>query len=166
MSDDDTFIPEADLDDSGQPRMVQMKRTDIRLLEKQAKKAREYEAKLADMERERAFMTAGVPVDDPAAKYFVKGYDGPLDPDSIKTAAIEARIISPTSASQQEIAAHEAAQAAAAGGTPTTVAPDFQAELAEMAKKRFAVTDEEARQDHIREIAALAKKAGANIPLS
>lgn len=163
---EDEFVSEADLDDSGQPRMVQMKRTDIRLLEKQAKKAREYEARLAEMERREAFMRAGVQVDDPAAKYFVKGYDGQLDPEAIRTAAIEARILAPTSASPGEIAAHEAAQAAAAGGTPPSVAPDFQARLAELSQQRFANTDEMAMQEHIRKIAALAKEAGANIPLS
>ena len=90
-TDDDHSVD--DLDDSGNPRTVTLKRSDIRALERQAKKAGEYEAKIADLERKQAFMAAGVPVDDPAAKYFVKGYDGELDPDAIKAAAVEARIL-------------------------------------------------------------------------
>lgn len=166
MADDDTLIPEADLDDSGNPRVVTLKRADIRALEKQAKKARDLEERLATMERERAFMAAGVPVDDPAARYFVKGYDGELTPDAIKAAAVEARVIAGAEPTSEEIAGHQAAQAAAAGAEPVGVGPNLAAKLAEMAKKEFGPADEVARQNHVQEIARLARDSGLRIPLT
>lgn len=55
--------------------------------------------------RELAFLKAGVDTSNPAAKWFVKGYDGDLTPDVIRAAAIEATLIrdttSPTPAEQQ-----------------------------------------------------------------
>ncbi len=63
---------------------------DFKNLRAKAKKADQYERELATLKRENAFIKAGVPMDDPKMGYFVKGYEGDLEPDKIRSAAIEA----------------------------------------------------------------------------
>lgn len=67
-------------------------------LRRAANKSKKLEAELAELRRELAFAKAGIPMDDPKMKYFIKGYDGELDADAIKTAALEAGFL----ASQQQ----------------------------------------------------------------
>lgn len=102
-------------------------------------RARELEAKAAEADRasrELAFLKAGVNPDDPAARYFVKGYDGELTPDAIKAAATEARIISPAQDRQAELTAQALQQHAAiadAGRSGSVVTDDgtYAQELAQ-----------------------------------
>ena len=61
-----------------------MSRKDIRRLEEQAKEGREAKEQLAQLQRERTFLTAGVPLSDPRAEYFVAGYKGEQTPEAIK----------------------------------------------------------------------------------
>lgn len=61
-------------------------------------KARADEASAAA--RKLAFVEAGVDLTSPAAKYFLKGYDGELSADAIREAAIEAQLIRDTRAEQ------------------------------------------------------------------
>lgn len=165
----DTFEPDdfqADQAGNLQPKMASLPRAEVRRFEKDRKALHEAQEQLAQLQRERAFFLAGIPVDDPAARYFVKGYDGDLTSEAIKQAAIEARILANTAATPEEIAAHQSMQNAAAGGTPTAPGPDYAAQLAEMGKKRFAQSDDAGQQQHINDILALAKQAGARIPIS
>ena len=127
---DDSFDPE---DYEGvQPKMATIPRSQVRKWEKMAKEHAELQTRLAQREREAAFIRAGIP-EDGAGKYFIKGYDGPDDPDSIRQAAIEAGIIkssdSQTQQVNQALDGHDAAMAAAAG----TPAPpdDLAAKLAQ-----------------------------------
>jgi hypothetical protein len=46
------------------------------------------------LERENAFLKAGIDPEDPKLRYFFKGYDGEMTPESIKAAAQEAGFIS------------------------------------------------------------------------
>jgi hypothetical protein len=55
-----------------------------------ANRAKKLEAELTQMKRQMAFYQAGIPQDDPRMKYFVKGYEGELDPEAIRNAASEA----------------------------------------------------------------------------
>lgn len=55
-----------------------------------ANRAKKLEAELNQMKRQMAFYQAGIPQDDPRMQYFVKGYDGELEADAIRTAATEA----------------------------------------------------------------------------
>jgi hypothetical protein len=71
---------------------------DFKNLRAKAKKADQYERELNAMKREVAFVKAGIPLDDPKVGYFVKGYDGELEPDAIRSAAIEAGFMSPPAA--------------------------------------------------------------------
>lgn len=83
---------------------------DFKNLRAKARKADQYERELAQAKRELAFVRAGVPLDDPKMTYFVKGYDGELEPDAIRTAAVEAGFMqAPT------VDADPAVEAAAAG---------------------------------------------------
>lgn len=67
---------------------------DFKNLRAKARKADTLERENAALRRENAFVKAGIPMDDPKLTYFVKGYDGDLDPVAIKQAAVEAGFIS------------------------------------------------------------------------
>ena len=154
--------------DGLQPKQTVIHRAELRKLRKADRENEENKARIAQLERRDVFSRAGIPLDDPGAPYFIKGYDGEMTPEAIKAAAVAARIpvagVAPP-ASPEEMAGHQAAQAAAQGGTPPGVAPDFQAKLAEMSKKHFAPADDVGRAAHIEAIRQLAKEAGANIPI-
>lgn len=59
-------------------------------LERRAREGDEAKERLANLERQMAFQTAGLDLSKPAVGYFVKGYDGELTPEAIKAAATEA----------------------------------------------------------------------------
>jgi hypothetical protein len=63
---------------------------DFKNLRAKAKKADRLEPEVSALKRENAFLKAGIPMDDPRMGYFLKGYDGELEADSIRQAAIEA----------------------------------------------------------------------------
>lgn len=69
----------------------------LRQLRKQVaeltKKASENEARATKAERQSAFLEAGVDMANKAAPYFVKGYDGEITVEAIKTAAEEAGLL-------------------------------------------------------------------------
>ena len=84
---------------------------EIQSLRKAAEKGRK-------LERENAFLRAGVDVDNPRNSYFIKGYEGELTPDAIKAAGIEAGFIeapAPDPAVQQHQQGQAQVQAASAG---------------------------------------------------
>ena len=68
-------------------------RARMRLLEKEAAELKKQVAEAEAVKREMAFLKAGVPMDNPVAKYFVKGYDGEVTPEAIRQAAEEANLI-------------------------------------------------------------------------
>lgn len=64
-------------------------------LRRAANKTRKVDAQNAALQRENAFLKAGIDPDDQRLRYFVKGYDGDLTPSQIRQAAIEAGFIQP-----------------------------------------------------------------------
>lgn len=82
--DDDTYESDDDQQADDQPRV------DIKALRKAADENPRLKSELKAAQRELAFMKAGIPADDPKMGYFIKGYEGELDPGAIKQAAIEA----------------------------------------------------------------------------
>ena len=94
-------------------------------LRRAANKSKKLEAELNSLRRELAFARAGITLDDPRMSYFIKGYDGELEADAIKAAAIEARFL----ANQQEAAqqppvnieGQQRVMAASAGAMPEDV---------------------------------------------
>lgn len=84
MSDDDF-----DDDDEAPPeRTVTLKRSEIRALEKKAKERDDFATKLEKFERESTFRAAGLDPSNARHARFIKGYDGELDAEAIKTTAI------------------------------------------------------------------------------
>jgi hypothetical protein len=82
----DQYIESDDQQDDGNE--------DFKNLRAKAKKADAYERENSTLKRELAFVKAGVPLDDPKMSYFVKGYDGDLDPQAIRDAAVDAGFMS------------------------------------------------------------------------
>jgi hypothetical protein len=76
-------------------------RARMKQLEKENAEARKLLAEADTAKRELAFVKAGIDLTSPASKYFVKGYDGDLDPEAIRQAAVEAQLISPPVAPSQ-----------------------------------------------------------------
>lgn len=130
-------MPEQDTEDGQeqeeqetQERTVTLARRQIKVLEQKAKGFDEATAKAATLERELAFARAGLP-DDPKTAYFIKGYEGDLTAEAIRTAAQTAGFMETPAAapSAPERAAHERMADAAAGAQ---VPPqDFAAEIAQ-----------------------------------
>lgn len=92
---------------------------DFKNLRAKAKKADTLERENAALKRENAFVKAGIPMDDPKMTYFVKGYDGDLDPSAIKEAAVEAGFMAPPQ-QQTDPAVQQAQQGQAAVVAATT----------------------------------------------
>ena len=101
--------------------------TSIKGLRRAANKAKKLEAEMESMKRELAFARAGLPLDDPSLAYFVKGYDGELEADSILQAAEEAGFIEfvedddESDQVVQQDPAQDRVMAAAAGGVAENV---------------------------------------------
>ena len=101
--------------------------TSIKGLRRAANKAKKLEAEMESMKRELAFARAGLPLDDPSLAYFVKGYDGDLEADSILEAAEEAGFIEFVEDDDEEQTqqyvdpAQDRVMAAAAGGMAENV---------------------------------------------
>jgi ribosomal protein L12E/L44/L45/RPP1/RPP2 len=97
---------------------------DFKNLRAKAKRADVLERENAQMKRELAFTKAGIPMDDPKVGYFVKGYDGDLEAEAIRQAAVEAGFIQPPAppepdeSAQQAQAGQERVMAAASGTQP------------------------------------------------
>jgi len=62
---------------------------DIRALRDAAEDGKKARREADEAKRELAFLRAGVDLDSPLGKMFVKGYDGDLEPEAIKTAYAE-----------------------------------------------------------------------------
>jgi len=105
MSEYDDFENEDQVQESKNPFRARMKD-----LESEVKTLRETQQEAQAMKRELAMLKAGVPVDDPASKYFVRAYDGELSVEAIKQAAIEARILASETPAEEITAEREAWQ--------------------------------------------------------
>ena len=106
-------------------------RTRIKSLEEEIKSLRQNAVEAEQAKREMAFMKAGINTSDPAAKYFVKGYDGELSMDAIKQAAVEARLSSPN-VSEEMVSEQQAwsrTNQVAAGAESASMVPDLQSRL-------------------------------------
>lgn len=83
---DDDFDSD-DIDASGET-------GDIKSLRRAANSKKKLEQELNELKRELAFAKAGLALDDPKLKYFVKGYDGEMTAEAIREAASEAGFLS------------------------------------------------------------------------
>lgn len=133
-------MSENDLDPE-HPDIVQM-RDHIKNLEKQVKDLAPKAERADTAERTLAFAKAGIDISTKKAGYFIAGYDGELDPEKIKEAAIEDGFLdapAPEPDPGSEDAAALAARAEAMGGTPPAP-PGFEDRL--KAAKSMAEVDQ------------------------
>lgn len=100
MSDIDNY--DSDMEDSNNRNPV---RARMKELEKETAELRKQVAEAETARRELAFVKAGIDPNSPMSKYFMKGYDGTLDPDAIRQAAVEAQLISPPDATPTQVEA-------------------------------------------------------------
>ena len=102
-------------------------------LENRAKEAEQqaadYASRLESYERRDTFRSAGIDPDDARAKYFVKAYDGEMDPDAIRAEAEAAGFIgsnasasSPSPMMRDALDAEQRIAAAGEGGDPVSQA--------------------------------------------
>ena len=75
--------------------------TDIRGLRRAANQAKKLKAEMAQIRRELAFAKAGLPLDDPKMNYFIRGYDGEMEPDVIRETAMQAGFLISQGSSQE-----------------------------------------------------------------
>jgi ribosomal protein L12E/L44/L45/RPP1/RPP2 len=166
---DPNFDPDDFVTADGRPlqaAQTSIKNAELRVLKREAAKARDLEAKITEFERREAFARAGVDLNHPGAEYLIRGFQGELVPEVIRAEAVKIGIIPGTAATPEEQRAQQFAQAAATGGTPPSAAPDLAAKLAEMGKKTFAPSDDIGREQHIRDIVKFARDNDLHFPVT
>lgn len=67
----------------------------MKQLEKENREQKKLLAEAQEAQKKLAFVEAGIPLNSPMAKYFIKGYEGDLTPEAIREAAMEAQLITP-----------------------------------------------------------------------
>lgn len=130
----DNYIEETQVEDNEQDSLKNLRAA--------ANRAKKLEAELNQMKRQMAFAQAGISSDDPKMQYFIKGYEGELEPEAIRTAATEAGFLNveqPAQSAPQEnpVAAAEQRVAAASAGA---IAED-NTEAAALAKLEAALNE-------------------------
>lgn len=99
--------------------------SEIASLRAAADKGKKLEPKVQKLERENAFLRAGIDPEDQKLGYFYRGYDGELSPEAIRAAAQEAGFIAPPQA-DPAVQAHQQGQQqvmAASQGTESEYDP-------------------------------------------
>jgi hypothetical protein len=135
MSDIDNY--DSDFDET-ENRGQNPVRARMKQLEKEAQELRKQVEAANAAQRELAFVKAGVDPTSPMAKYFMKGYDGELNPDAIRQAAVEAQLISPPDATptQVEAAGWQKVAKIAAGSQTAQPPVDWNQRLAKAESPR------------------------------
>jgi hypothetical protein len=82
-------------DDDDQPQESNPVRARMKQLEKENREIKKLLAEQEAAAKELAFVKAGIDLNNPMSKYFVKGYDGDLSPEAIRLAAEEAQLVTP-----------------------------------------------------------------------
>ena len=113
-------------------------RARMKQLEKETADLRKQVAEAESAKRELAFVKAGIDPLQPMSKYFVKAYDGDLNPDAIRQAAVEAQLISPpqTQPSADEMQAWQRTNKVAAGSQTSQPPVDWARRLNEATSPR------------------------------
>jgi ribosomal protein L12E/L44/L45/RPP1/RPP2 len=130
-------------------------RARMRQLEKELKANQQALTEAEALKREYAFVKAGIPMDDPMAKYFVKGYEGEITPEAIRTAAEEARLIqaaADNAATKSEADAWNRLSRAQRAGETSEPVVDWNSKL-----------NQARNQDEVMQILAQARQEAQNI---
>lgn len=136
-------------------------------LREAAKRGRDAEARADAAERELAFARAGVDLNDAKAGYFIRGYDGELDPSKIREAAERDGFLNQpapvqTGATTEEQAAiQRVSQATEGAGTPAP--SDYNVDLAEL--RQTAMREHWDPDRFSMEVAKTVQKLGGDVAL-
>lgn len=76
-------------EDQPQTKMATLPRKEVRRLEKLAQEGKEAQVELEQLKKERAYVQAGIPLDDKRTPYFIAGYQGDMSPEAIRTKWVE-----------------------------------------------------------------------------
>lgn len=98
---------------------VKMLRAQLRKAKAEAKAGKEWTEKGQAALRKLALMEAGIDIAKPQGKLFAKAYDGELDTDAIKAAAIEYGVIEEQSEAEEDGPALQRMSEVAAGASPS-----------------------------------------------
>lgn len=135
MSEFDNYDSENQIEESETRNPV---RARMKQLEKETADLRKQVAEAESAKRELAFVKAGIDPLLPMTKYFVKAYDGELNPDAIRQAAVEAQLISPpqNQPSADEMQAWQRTNKVAAGSQVSQPPVDWTRRLNEATSPR------------------------------
>ena len=135
MSEFDNYDSEDQIEESETRNPV---RARMKQLEKETAELRKQVAEAEAAKRELAFVKAGIDPLQPMTKYFVKAYDGDLNPDAIRQAAVEAQLISPpqNQPSADEMQAWQRTNKVAAGSQTSQPPVDWTRRLNEATSPR------------------------------
>jgi hypothetical protein len=101
-------------------------RARMRELEAELKRKEQLLAEAEVARRELAFVKAGVNPDNPMSKYFMKGYDGELDVEAIRSAATEANVIQSNNPNADEQRAWSRVTQASNASDPSEPPVDYE----------------------------------------
>lgn len=127
----DDDLDELDSDDG--PRT----NSDFAALRREKKAARDALAEAEKAKREVAFLRAGIDPEDKRLAYFVRGYDGKSDVESIRSAAVEAGFLTPPAPDAAQVEAQQQSQEA----TQTAASIASLAQGGEQAPSALAADD-------------------------
>lgn len=135
MSEFDNYDSEDQIEESETRNPV---RARMKQLEKETAELRKQVAEAEAAKRELAFVKAGIDPLQPMSKYFVKAYDGDLNPEAIRQAAVEAQLISPpqNQPSADEMQAWQRTNKVAAGSQTSQPPVDWARRLNEATSPR------------------------------
>jgi hypothetical protein len=135
MSEFDNYDSEDQIEESETRNPV---RARMKQLEKETAELRKQVAEAEAAKRELAFVKAGIDPLQPMTKYFVKAYDGDLNPEAIRQAAVEAQLISPpqNQPSADEMQAWQRTNKVAAGSQTSQPPVDWARRLNEATTPR------------------------------
>lgn len=135
MSEFDNYDSEDQIEESETRNPV---RARMKQLEKETAELRKQVAEAEAAKRELAFVKAGIDPLQPMTKYFVKAYDGDLNPEAIRQAAVEAQLISPpqNQPSADEMQAWQRTNNVAAGSQTSQPPVDWTRRLNEATSPR------------------------------
>lgn len=135
MSEFDNYDSEDQIEESETRNPV---RARMKQLEKETADLRKQVAEAEAAKRELAFVKAGIDPLQPMSKYFVKAYDGELNPEAIRQAAVEAQLISPpqNQPSADEMQAWQRTNKVAAGSQTSQPPVDWTRRLNEATSPR------------------------------
>jgi hypothetical protein len=128
---DNNYIPSDDDGDDGQQSPAELREA--------AKRGHKWKAEAEAAKREVAFLRAGIDPEDTRLKYFVKGYDGPLEVEAIRSAAVEAKFIeAPQQPVDPEVQAAQQGQERVVAASAGTAPVNDQAGVMHSAQQAYA----------------------------